>query len=162
MCEYRQKSSHDKRIGLFLKNFRQWLMISEKKPYLCHHKREENSWTVCRLRLRLLEESPGNTERFHFLTESCRQRQGNAEENNRPLLVSGPPFKQTDRVVRVRRRGKSPPGVWRQACRASWMLQVHVYRRSRAARPSRRVERGTPLRSRGAGVSLTVTSGEDK
>ena len=72
----------------------------------------------------------GQHRALHFLTESCLREQSNAEENNR--LIHG---------VRVRRWGKSPPAVQRCTGRVSWRLQVHVNRRLRVARPSRRVER---------------------
>ncbi len=80
----------------------------------------------------------GQRRAFRFLTGRDSRGSDHAEEKNRH---AGPtPGKGG---VRVRRRGKSPPGQWRHWCCAFRKLKVHVNRRpkERAARPSRRVER---------------------
>ena len=78
------------------------------------------------LRIGVGEESPGSTGNLTSESRSCRRRQVSVEENNRHALC----------VVRVRRWCKRPPAGGRSSGCTIWGLQVHVYHRLRASRPT--------------------------
>ena len=78
------------------------------------------------LRIGVGEESPGSTGNPTSESRSCRRRQVSVEENNRHASC----------VVRVRRWCKRPPAGGRSSGCTIWGLQVHVYHRLRASRPT--------------------------